>query len=68
MKPFSPTSKETTMKQLAVIYHSAHGHTRHIAQQVAEGARAVPGVEVHVLQAEGLPPDTLPGFDAFVLG
>lgn len=56
------------MSRLAVIFHSAHGHTRHIAQQVAEGARAVPGVEVHVLPVEGLPPDALLGFDGLVLG
>jgi hypothetical protein len=30
------------MKKLAVIYHSAHGHTEHIAQHVAEGAGACP--------------------------
>lgn len=28
------------MKQLAVIYHSGHGHTEHIALHVAEGARS----------------------------
>ena len=29
------------MKKLAVIYHSAHGQTEHIAQHVAEGARSM---------------------------
>jgi NAD(P)H dehydrogenase (quinone) len=27
------------MNQLAIVYHSAHGHTEHIARHVAEGAR-----------------------------
>jgi flavodoxin len=39
------------MKKLAVIYHSAHGHTEHIAEHVAAGARAVAGIEVSLLVA-----------------
>lgn len=27
------------MKRLAVIYHSAHGHTGHIASHIGQGAR-----------------------------
>jgi multimeric flavodoxin WrbA len=58
------------MKKLAVIYHSAHGHTAHIAQQVAQGARAIPGTEVHVIEAEqaARSPGELLRFDGFVLG
>jgi multimeric flavodoxin WrbA len=58
------------MKKLALIYHSAHGHTEHIAQHVAAGARSVPGVEVHLLRAEelGRNPNALVGYDGFVFG
>lgn len=56
------------MKNIAIVYHSAHGHTAHIAQRVAEGARSVPGIEVHVLQAQALAPDALLAFDGIVLG
>lgn len=58
------------MKKLAVIYHSGHGHTEHIALHVAEGARGVPGVDVHVLKAEEVARATedLLAFDALVFG
>ena len=58
------------MKKLAIIYHSAHGHTEHIAGQVAQGAALVPDTEVHVLQASELSaaPDTLLQYDGFLLG
>lgn len=58
------------MKNLAVIYHSAHGHTEHIATHVFEGARSVPNIEVHLLKAEELAktPETLLNFDGYVFG
>ncbi|TFW10530.1 flavodoxin family protein [Oxalobacteraceae bacterium OM1] len=58
------------MKKLAVIYHSAHGHTRHIATQVFEGAAGVPHTQVLLLQAEEVAktPDMLLSFDGYILG
>ncbi|QKE62612.1 flavodoxin family protein [Aquipseudomonas campi] len=58
------------MNKIAVIYHSAHGHTEHIARLIAEGARSVSGIEVDLLQAQDLAaaPDALLGFDAYILG
>lgn len=58
------------MKKLAVIYHSAHGHTEHIARHVAEGARAVAGADVQVLEAGDLArnPEALLPFDGFIFG
>ena len=38
------------MKNLAVIYHSAHGNTARIAQLIAEGAATVAGVQVTLLR------------------
>src|SRR5690606_30789137 len=34
------------MKKVLVLYYSMYGHIERMAQAVAEGARAVPGVEV----------------------
>lgn len=58
------------MKRLAVIFHSAHGHTEHIARQVARGARTVAFTEVVLLRAEELArtPDELTAFDGFIFG
>jgi len=58
------------MKKIAVIYHSAQGHTEHIAARIAEGAAAVVGTEVHVLKASELSgaPEALLQYDGFVLG
>lgn len=58
------------MKKLAVIYHSAHGHTEHIAGHVAAGARAVAGIDVHLLKADEVAraPETLLDFDGFIFG
>jgi NAD(P)H dehydrogenase (quinone) len=58
------------MDKIAVIYHSAHGHTRHIATHVAEGAHSFARGEVHLLQAEDLAsrPDELVAYDGLILG
>lgn len=58
------------MKKLAIIYHSAHGHTEHIAEHVAEGAASVPDTEVHVVKADELTamPARLLPFDGFLFG
>ncbi|HET8869633.1 MAG TPA: flavodoxin family protein [Aquabacterium sp.] len=58
------------MNKLAVIYHSAHGHTEHIAHQIVEGARAVANIDVSALRAEDLArtPDVLTTYDGFILG
>ena len=70
--PFHPPlrTKDCLVNKLAVVYHSAHGHTEHIARQVAEGARSVPGTEVHLLEAGALArrPDDLIGYDGLVMG
>ena len=58
------------MPSLAIVYHSAHGHTEHIARQVMAGARDVEGVQVLLLKAEDLArtPDALLDHDGFVFG
>lgn len=57
-------------KQLAVIYHSAQGHTGHIAGHILAGARSVPGIDAYLLKAEELTksPEHLLGYDGFVFG
>lgn len=58
------------MKNLAVIYHSAHGNTEHIAQFIAQGAAGVSGVRTELIRAEDLvsAPERLLGFDGFIFG
>jgi len=58
------------MKKLAIIYHSAHGHTEHIATHVSEGAHSVPDTDVHMLKVEDLTgaPDELLKYDGYILG
>ena len=58
------------MNKLAVIYHSAHGHTEHIAHHVVEGASGIAGTNVTLLRAEDLAhtPDALTAYDGFILG
>ncbi|MFO1327670.1 MAG: flavodoxin family protein [Rubrivivax sp.] len=58
------------MTRLAIVYHSAHGHTEHIARRVLEGAQQVDGADVHLVEAEdmGTRPDDLTSYDGIVLG
>ena len=39
------------MKQVAIVYHSANGHTEHIASQVLKGLTSAAGIEARLLQA-----------------
>ena len=43
------------MIRVVVVYHSGNGHTRAIAQSVAEGVSLVEGVGVDVLSVEDVP-------------
>lgn len=58
------------MKKIAIIYHSAHGHTAHIATHIFEGAIGVPNTEVHLRKAEDITqaPDELLKYDGYILG
>lgn len=58
------------MPRIAIVFHSAHGHTAHIARHVAEGAREAAVADVDLLRAEDLAADVdrLLAYDAVVLG
>ncbi|WP_341677914.1 flavodoxin family protein [Niveibacterium sp. SC-1] len=58
------------MQKLAVIHHSAHGHTEFIARHIVAGASGVPQVEAQLLRAEDLArtPDDLLAYDGIILG
>lgn len=58
------------MSRVAVIYHSAHGHTQFIATSVADGLRSVANTEARLIEAQDLAgaPDQLLAFDGFILG
>lgn len=54
------SKEEVQMVKVLVLYHSMYGHIETMAQEVAEGARSVPGVEVTVKRV----PETMDA-DAF---
>ncbi|MCY1422372.1 NAD(P)H dehydrogenase (quinone) [compost metagenome] len=54
------SKEEVLMVKVLVLYHSMYGHIETMAQEVAEGARSVPGVEVTVKRV----PETMDA-DAF---
>ncbi len=58
------------MSKLALVYHSAHGHTGFIARQVQAGASDVDGVGTDLVKAEVIArtPDDLVGYDGFIFG
>lgn len=58
------------MKKMAIIYHSAHGHTAHIAKHVLEGAQGVSGVDAVLIRAEDITqnPELMVSFDALIFG
>ncbi len=58
------------MSKLAIVYHSAHGHTEFIARQVLVGTRQVEDVETHLVKAEDIArtPDDLIEYDGLILG
>ena len=58
------------MSKLAIVYHSAHGHTEFIARQVHAGTSEVDGIAAHLVRAEDIArtPDELAGYDGFILG
>jgi multimeric flavodoxin WrbA len=58
------------MSTLAIIYHSAHGHTEHIARLVRIGAQEVGGVDARLVKADDIArtPDDLIGYDGFIFG
>lgn len=61
-----PASTAPTVT-VTVVYHSVHGHTRVLAEHLADGARQVPGARVHLVEIQ--PEDVTAGrwHDAGVL-
>lgn len=58
------------MSRLAIVYHSAHGHTEFIARQVQFGTAEVDGVDARLVKAEDIAraPHELVGYDGFIFG
>jgi multimeric flavodoxin WrbA len=56
--------------RIAVVFHSGHGHTEHLAGHVAAGARGVAGSAVEILRADRLiaAPDALLDYDGVIFG
>lgn len=58
------------MKRIAIVHHSAHGHTEHIARQIRAGCNGESGVVADILRAEELvaAPEQLCDYEGIVLG
>src|SRR3989338_172299 len=58
------------MSKIAIIYHSGYGHTKRVAENVAEGAGS--GAQLIAIDADGNVPDgawdTLNAADAIIFG
>lgn len=58
------------MNRIAIVYHSAHGHTEHIARHVLHGAQELPGIRAGLIEADALAraPEELLLYDGVILG
>ncbi len=58
------------MSRIAIIYHSAHGHTEYIARQVQVGASDADGIDARLVKAQDVAgaPDELVQYDGLILG
>src|SRR5690606_39738875 len=58
------------MSKVCVVYHSGHGHTKVLAEAVAEGARSISGAEVRLVPVQQVEADWdhLGAADALIFG
>ena len=56
------------MAKMLICYYSRSGHTEHMAEEVAQGARKVDGVEVDARPVAQVQARELLDFDAIVIG
>ena len=56
------------MAEVLIVYYSRTGHTRQMAEFVAEGAREVNGTEVRIQPVEETTPDDLLAAHAIIMG
>lgn len=62
------TGTERLSKRLSIVYHSAYGHTARVAEAIAQGARAVPHMQVHLMSVSQVDWDALDASDVIVFG
>jgi multimeric flavodoxin WrbA len=56
------------MTQILIVYHSHSGHTKHMADAVAEGAKAIDDVEVILKKASDTTLEDLLACDGLAIG
>lgn len=58
------------MSKLAIVYHSAHGHTAFMARQIHAGEIDVDGIDARLIEAQEIArtPDELVDYDGFIFG
>lgn len=56
-----------SLKSLAIVYHSAYGHTAKVASVIAQGAQKT-DIQVHLMDVEHVDWDVLDQADALIFG
>ena len=56
------------MARILVVYYSRTKHTQHMAQAIADGAKAVEGVTVDCRPVNAVAPKDMLDFDAIIIG
>lgn len=58
------------MKKIVIVYHSAQGHTEHIARCIKKGIQKIENIEVSLLNTVDLcdQPEQLVKFDGIIWG
>ncbi len=56
------------MASILICYYTRSGHTREMSQEIAEGARQVPGARVEIKQVGEVKVDDLLEYDGLILG
>ena len=64
----TPVESGADTLRVLVVYHTLTGHTRTLAEAVAEGARRVPGAEVTLVSVDDVVNEELEACDALLIG
>jgi NAD(P)H dehydrogenase (quinone) len=64
----NPVQQPKAEQQICIVYHSPYGHTERVAHAIAEGAKAVPHTQVHVMSVDHVDWHALDHADVIVFG
>src|SRR4051794_39806623 len=64
----TPLAARAHEVSILIVYYSVTGHTRAMAEAVAQGAKAVAGTQVTLVPVQDATPTGLVDYDAIILG